>query len=684
MKLLYLLLAACLMLASCKDDLDPASGEYEGPVTTARISFAMAAMKGDVTTRATDPATVDDTQIKDIWVLQFQSGVFRRSAYFYDNVNTANFEVGLVPGASNIYFVANAGATAFTDNPASEAAFKTTAKAITTEDGLLLTAATGLKSIPMYGELPDQTVPSSGYMEGLTVTLTRILARIDLTYTFDPALDATFELKKVRVCNVPKNMQYYTPQTALFPVSPDHTSIQSFEYTDEGIVSNAGGTLTFFLPDNRRGTGTNTGSDPRLKGPFGYSTYIELVGYTKGTQGGDEVSYRIYPGADNLNDYNIERNTQYAVTSAIKGVSPTDLRVIRLDRANCYMVAPGRSVLIPVKRANDSALGIQIADVSSSDWTASLNWETVNGLVTVSTSETDRSFGMFKVTAPSGSAKGNAQVVVKNTAGDVLWSWHIWVTPYASDLQSGLSNTATYGGTIFMHYNLGATEIANNYSTISYAFTTGMYYQWGRKDPFLPPNGNSTSTISIYNNSITNHPSGSTMTGDPYSRYYVESYANNLVSSVRYPMTYLTTWAGSTATEAAAYTQAGGAYSWGGEYGQPKSVYDPCPAGWRVNSAKKNSTTWTSAYDAWTNATYSGGSFPCTPSIGSMYFPYGGYRDNSGGFLSMSSRVCISDAAVTTSGGPALYIDSNSSTVNKTSNFGYRSYAMPVRCVKEW
>ncbi len=46
----------------------------------------------------------------------------------------------------------------------------------------------------------------------------------------------------------------------------------------------------------------------------------------------------------------------------------TDLRVTQSQTGNCYMLKSGRSVLIPVKCANQSDLGEQLADVSTG-WT---------------------------------------------------------------------------------------------------------------------------------------------------------------------------------------------------------------------------------------------------------------------------------------------------------------------------
>lgn len=687
MNKLFLFLAACLFFASCSNDLDPVPDEYDGPLTTARISFTTAAMQGDVTTKVTDPTTVNETLIKDIWVLQFLSdGTFRKKAYFYDNVNTGAFEVGLVPAtASTIYFIANAGPLAFQENPASETAFKTMAKAITTETSVLYTAGSDI-SLVMYGVLTAQDVPASGYLENLNVTLTRALARVDLTYTVDATLGTGFDLKRVRVCSVPTSIQYFPPATSIFPASPSSSTVTNFDYSADGIVTNAGGTLTFYLPENMRGTGTNTGTDPRLKSGVDYATYIELIGYTKGTQGGDEIAYRIYPGADNLNDYNLVRNTKYSITTNITGTSPSDSRVKKVDRANCYMILPGQSVLIPVKRANESALGIQIEDVSASGWTASLSWETVSGLVTVDT-ETAREYGMFKVTAPSSTAVGNALVVVKNASGNVLWSWHIWVSNidvYTKPLVNG-SNVDLLGSDTWMRVNLGATIAGIPSEPTNYAMR-GFYYQWGRKDPFLPcANGFTNTTLAPYNAATVKNPSGTlipSISNNTYENYYESpDYANSLLRSVRYPATFESNWPGSAACVAPSATQAGGASSWGGFYGEPKSVYDPCPAGWRVPSCYRNSTTLTSPWGPWATG---GGTSSTTyyySYYGSNVYPWMGYRNGVGTYSNLQVESYHWTASIASTGAYFGYCN-NSTTFSQTNTS--RAVGCAVRCVKEW
>ena len=80
---------------------------------------------------------------------------------------------------------------------------------------------------------------------------------------------------------------------------------------------------------------------------------------------------------------------------------------------------------------------------------------------------------------------GNALIGGYDESGELLWSWHIWVTnndPMAAE------NTVTIGGTTMMNINLGAELNSNGSKDGAEVYKSyGMYYQWGRKDPFIGP-----------------------------------------------------------------------------------------------------------------------------------------------------------------------------------------------------
>lgn len=83
---------------------------------------------------------------------------------------------------------------------------------------------------------------------------------------------------------------------------------------------------------------------------------------------------------------------------------------------------------------------------------------------------------VYFTTVPEDMPSGTILVSVVDVDGAVLWSWQLWFNPGIADVQ--LSN-----GQIWMNMNLGAHQIEFNPAGYN-----GYYYQWGRKDPFLPKN----------------------------------------------------------------------------------------------------------------------------------------------------------------------------------------------------
>ncbi|WP_418983751.1 hypothetical protein [Alistipes sp.] len=159
--------------------------------------------------------------------------------------------------------------------------------------------------------------------------------------------------------------------------------------------------------------------------------------------------------------------------------------------------------------------------------------------------------------------EGNALIGAYDAAGTLLWSWHVWATPY--DPESDVLHYAN--GYEVMGRNLGALDNANTTPEERVA-SYGLYYQWGRKDPFIGPasyRANSGSGAAMYN------ASG--------SRVYVTPVASSAETGTsdyarRNPLSFITGVADS-----------GNDWLWTADdarWGAKKTENDPCPYGWKV------------------------------------------------------------------------------------------------------
>lgn len=242
------------------------------------------------------------------------------------------------------------------------------------------------------------------------------------------------------------------------------------------------------------------------------------------------------------------------------------------ETPNCYIVAPGSTVHIPVIKAYDmwrEAPELQEFDADlSGELTAEVVWQDVDGLVSVSLEKAASPEQSAMIVSTEGSkGSGNAVVAVR-IGGVIRWSWHIWVTDYDPAAQS-VSHYNGFKTIEFMDRNLGATS--NTPDDVS---SMGMYYQWGRKDPFPAPNVIYLGTGYFYDIEQYDRP----VYGTPIVREQ-RGDGQNLANAIANPNVFylaLGTFDWYTSSE-----DGRNPYLWNDEYDR-KTQWDPCPEGWRV------------------------------------------------------------------------------------------------------
>lgn len=143
--------------------------------------------------------------------------------------------------------------------------------------------------------------------------LNRICSKLIIEYDIDPA--SGFLLQELRIFNVPAFANYKQQ-----PSQIDSRFISHNEY-----ISGKRGTVTYFIPENNQGLVPSI-DEPEQKNignaPVD-ATYIELAGYYKSKK----VTFRVYPGANGTNDFNLKRNHWYRILFRITDVFLEDLRV---------------------------------------------------------------------------------------------------------------------------------------------------------------------------------------------------------------------------------------------------------------------------------------------------------------------------------------------------------------------
>ena len=316
---------------------------------------------------------------------------------------------------------------------------------------------------------------------------------------------------------------------------------------------------------------------------------------------------------------------------------------------------------------------------------AELLWQDRSGLITSVSVNGD--YLEFTVGSFGG---GNALIAVKN-GSTILWSWHIWAT---TETLTNLTSINTGS-----HTNLSGASAPYRVAPVNLGWVpTGgsgkqgycPYYQWGRKDPFIPCNGttNGNTNKTIYNISGANITPASitaSSTGIQYESSTSATIATNIQNPIKHyynssnygpcNTTYYNMWdAQNTATNNVTSAT-------------KKTIYDPCPPGfcvptgnlWYYFGGNANPTSSNNRSDSNWDSTNKGKTW--TLNGASIYFPAAGYRSSSSGALGSvgSYGYYWSATPYSASNGHFLFFGSG----RWNWNYNYRAYGFSVRPVAE-
>lgn len=747
-RFLLVALAAGMAVVSCnKAALNPApvpGGGNDTPVSVSLNSVSpelSAAAVGDpgAGTKAVDSPLGEgtvDAVVHDLWAIQYDATGNLVGVPYY----TSTVPAGVAGGAGvdstysgltvqltgsggknhTVYFVANTGsASLFTvDNDVT-----TSAKLEAVMQGLgseyKPDAATGIPMLGVYSGTVDKTASP-------TVSLKRLVAKVVLRYKSSLS---GFTVTGVQLRNAASGI-YYCHEHASgsgFPAintaagSESHIDYPAEDLT-KAVADNGYLKFVWYVPENlRKATAAVLAAGDRtLDKTDGKATYIEISGMLREGDKCRKVTLRALLGdlgaqGDDYNNFDVKRNAVYTVTVDIKGLNEGDYRLLveSFDMSNCGMIVPdskdagavtfdirkllyGWKTTMPVLGEN-AALRAELLWTDNADLVSQLgiDLDKVNGLLTVKS---------------TGTTVGNAVVALYDNAtagsGEILWSWHVWVTDYNPNMLDGgtvalgvatrAANTAipvvggqvhTYGtefqktnGTsrVIMDRNLGATKAlyalstanAENYSTY------GLFYEWGRKDPFPK----------ALAGEVSNGNTGSTDKWQfTYNAAGVKTAYPKLASgpvavgeTVKNPHTYY-------------YAQGGDWNStpddalWG--EGGLKGAYDPCPKGWRVapnGTWDDFGTIWGSPFSknsSWAgeNVDIAGGLY--TAGTVKAFFPASGYIHPFSGMLYRVGNYAYVWSSSVTGGGACSFFFNALGILNLSAG-SYRAYGFPARCIQ--
>lgn len=550
-----LLLVAC---ASCTDDWpesrpSSASAVDDSKLVEARLSLGVTDMKTTLQTRSGIGDTPAERMINDIWVFQFnEHGQLLITPRYYDiedmDPETGDNQVDVLlrkdVANSTVYVVANVGRDdwATVENAATfddlQILTLPVPKIIVGEDALGIkdadsgTQVTGVPAnlgIPMEGYTENVTFTEDGTVN---VSLTRMYAKVIITVGSIPE---TIELTDVNAMDIPYYCRVKTLETgdlteaAEYPDDGHTWNSRAFVPGEKNADGKYPGRIVLYIPENLQGRTNNNENNPEEKTKKGdHSFGIQLTAFyvnifTGQHDEGTKRTYNWYPGQNNYNDYNIRRNYIYNVELNIY----TDTYNQDVPSSNCFVVKPGQLLtFLPYYRVEtgggykfENYLNAEGKDATKmingdTDMTKNVKiiWQTQDAigdnskgdLVWIDPAPADDLSSTEKYQQEfhrkiyvRTQKRGNALIAAYNSKGDIVWSWHIWVTENEPGNVSsailyttyawngdGINTSVRVPGYDIMPCNLGALQYTPEGGSVT--DTYGMLYQWGRKDPFPP------------------------------------------------------------------------------------------------------------------------------------------------------------------------------------------------------
>lgn len=346
---LILVFSLLFLLSSCAKDEDnmPDTPDGNGLCTaTLRLNVGTFGQNGRTGTRSVG-GNEDENRINNIWVFQYdaKTGASLHVPVYLDNFDSNNIDVNLTPnedGAQSLVCIVanvgefvddgdntgaggNAGTAkekwALDGNGNIKADFETYEKlrqqaipeAVSRPFISSNMGDTGGKVIPMFGVSKAMAIVSKCYV---SVPLVRMFARVEVNIDYSYPHELGMKIEKITFYNIPSycrvetlasDEDYHNTRAAAYP---DAITWDKFDASDANDV-------ILYIPENLQGivmgmTGKQETDDAKIPE---HALRVELtMSYDNGNK---THTYKVYPGFDMENDFNIMRNHIFNVSIKI-------------------------------------------------------------------------------------------------------------------------------------------------------------------------------------------------------------------------------------------------------------------------------------------------------------------------------------------------------------------------------
>ena len=354
---LLLLVAAMALLTGCTIFDDEHEIPKEGADEVVLNFIPQPLETKQVTTRAVDIKTAEEIRLHDVHIFLFDNDTDEQ--FYYHHLSNGNTESDLLtPGTYNdvrtatAYVLANVEAQYIDANKAANNQYtldELQAIYQPIHNEVVRLPSTGM---PMVGStvIDWQSLLNMGFGEArqIDIRLYALFSRLDFNINLDSEhTDGTGQypnmtIRKIGLYNIPKKIDIGDESSA----TNTFTEEEYFDYestlTTDIYNNSTGAKFSFYMFENKQGVHTNYAypdgieSHPHDKQKFKPEVakyngieekatyfYIEAI-YTDYNKISHDVSYKLYVGANNTDNFNIKRNHQYKSNVTIKGLSNSD------------------------------------------------------------------------------------------------------------------------------------------------------------------------------------------------------------------------------------------------------------------------------------------------------------------------------------------------------------------------
>lgn len=345
-----------------------------------------------------------------------------------------------------------------------------------------------------------------------------------------------------------------------------------------------------------------------------------------------------------------------------------DVSVVNLSEAgtaNCYLVSEAGTYKIQTVKGNSAE---SVGEV----YRAETLWESFGTDVTPKEGALvgNVSYADGYITFSTTGVAGNAVIAAYDMFDSIVWSWHIWCSP--TELSAMTQDYYNDAGTkvfTMMDRNLGATS-----GTPGSVGFLGLFYQWGRKDPFL---GSCRIDKAVR----------AASTGEWPEAIGCDEFNGTVETAIANPTTFIS----SSSTYNSDWYYWTTAYDPGEKntrWGHSKTIYDPCPAGWKLPFANGKNYPWRSAMPGTAGSVTEGYSVNSTTKCLVLtdvfrtktpcVYPLGGYYTTSNSLITVGEKALYHSAAP--SGAKVVQLYLQPTKVNAWYTDG-RALGCALRCI---